>query len=134
MDVQDVGYQFAGTHFLASYLQCDKDQLTDLKELKQAMFDAVKASGATMLDSVDYVFSPNGYTGAIILSESHATIHTYPEVDSCFVDLFTCGEKCSYVKFDEALRNYLKPGIVDFHVVKRSTDTQVSTMGKNRAH
>lgn len=31
-----------------------------------------------------------GYSGIILLSESHASIHTYPEKDIAYMDLFSC--------------------------------------------
>ncbi|HEY2811661.1 MAG TPA: adenosylmethionine decarboxylase [Rhabdochlamydiaceae bacterium] len=102
-------YQFKGEHFLASYLDCDAKALTDLKHLEQAMLSAANQSGATILKSTHWVFPPDGFTMVILLSESHASIHTYPEQNACFVDLFTCGENCSSVNFDTALREYLKP-------------------------
>lgn len=102
-------YQFKGNHFLASYLECDHEALTDLPSLRAAMLDAAEKSGATVLDSVKYEFVGGGFTMVILLSESHASIHTYPEVGACFVDLFTCGDNCSSKNFDEALRTYLKP-------------------------
>jgi S-adenosylmethionine/arginine decarboxylase-like enzyme len=58
-------------------------------------------------------------TMVFLLSESHASIHTYPEHGACFVDLFTCGNKCSGEKFDQALREYLKPAHVTARVLIR---------------
>ena len=55
----------------------------------------------------------------LLLSESHASIHTYPEYNSCFVDLFTCGQKCSAEKFDMYLREYLKPKQTDSRIQVR---------------
>lgn len=122
-------YQFAGVHFCASYLGCQKRTLSNIDELKLAMERAVASSGATILAKVDHVFeSPNpdmvGYTCAFVLSESHATIHTYPEVDSCFVDLFTCGTRCSHERFDEVLRGYFQPSSMSFQVINRDTTTK----------
>jgi S-adenosylmethionine decarboxylase proenzyme len=74
------------------------------------MDEAVKASGATILNRTYYIFPPNGMTLVYLLSESHASIHTYPEKGACFVDLFTCGENCSAEGFDHLLRGYLQPG------------------------
>lgn len=121
--MQEQKYQFVGVHFVASYMECDHASLTNLKELKEAMTKAVKASGATILNMVDYVFEPDGYTSAYALSESHATIHTYPEFDSCFVDLFTCGNNCSHERFDQSLREYLHPVKVDAQVISRGGNT-----------
>lgn len=39
-----------------------------------------------------YEFSPQGYTAFAILSESHMSIHTWPEKDLIAFDLFCCRE------------------------------------------
>lgn len=120
----DPNYQFRGTHFLVSYSDCDVEALSDVESLSQAMYEAVKECGATILDSSRWVFPPNGLTMVILLSESHASIHTYPEHKACFVDLFTCGEKCSAEKFDAAMRAYLKPKIVKERTLIRNEEIQ----------
>lgn len=115
-------YDFCGTHFLASYNDCDQEALTNPQKLVEVMLKAAEASGATVLDSTYYIFPGNGMTMAILLSESHASIHTYPEHGSCFVDLFTCGNKCSHIEFDKTLREYLKPSNVSEKVHIRHQD------------
>lgn len=102
-------YEFVGRHFVASYYGCDVVALSNFRELKEIIKKASMAAGAQVLGESDYVFPPSGYTMVALLSESHASIHTYPEKQSCFVDLFTCGVNCSAEKFDEVLRDYLKP-------------------------
>lgn len=116
-------YEFSGRHFLASYLDCDSNAMSDLQNLMEAMDEAVKASGATILEKSSYVFPPNGVTVVYLLSESHASLHTYPEFGSCFVDLFTCGNKCSSETFDKVLRAYLKPEKVDIRLFQRNEET-----------
>ena len=37
-----------------------------------------------------YKFNPQGVTAYIILSTSHASIHTWPELGKCAIDIFTC--------------------------------------------
>lgn len=117
-------YQFRGVHFLASYCDCDMEALADVKNLISVMNDAVGECGATILESSHWVFPPNGLTMVFLLSESHASIHTYPEHGACFVDLFTCGDKCSAEKFDAAIREYLKPGIVNQRTLLRDEGIQ----------
>jgi S-adenosylmethionine decarboxylase len=112
-------YHFFGRHLTAQYYDCDHAALSDTRQLAAAMKQATLASGATVLGMADYTFPGNGYTMVLLLSESHASIHTYPEYNSCFVDLFTCGQKCSSEKFDAALRAYLKPKRVSSKVQER---------------
>ena len=102
-------FEFVGRHFLASYLGCDPRRLRDLAGLKAAFERAAAASGATLMGSSDHVYPPHGYTLVCLLAESHASIHTYPEHNACFVDLFTCGLRCRPEPFDAVLRDYLRP-------------------------
>lgn len=118
----DQEYQFKGTHFLVSYCDCDNSALTNLDQLKESMTAAVEASGATVLDVSSWVFPPSGLTMVFLLSESHASIHTYPEHNACFVDLFTCGENCSAEKFDAVMQAYLKPKTVNHQMLIRNKD------------
>jgi len=112
-------HYFSGKHFLASYLGCDQRAIGDLQSLLQTMENAVKASGATILSATPHVFPPNGLTVVYLLSESHASIHTYPEFGACFVDLFTCGDHCSPERFDQILRGYLRPSEVNARLFLR---------------
>jgi len=110
---------FYGRHLIAQYYDCDHDALCNIDKLTQTMKEATIASGAKILNSMDYVFDGNGYTMVLLLSESHASIHTYPEYNACFVDLFTCGQKCSAETFDLILREYLKPKQIDSRIQVR---------------
>ena len=105
-------YEFYGKHFTASYKECNPAALINTKALLCALENAVGSSGATILKREYVLFPGDGMTAMFLLSESHASIHTYPEHNACFVDLFTCGHHCSYEKFDEILTKYLKPGNV----------------------
>lgn len=117
-------HEFAGKHFLASYIGCDSEAMGNVEKMIEAMDGAVTSSGATILDKTPYVFEPNGLTMVYLLSESHASIHTYPEHGACFVDLFTCGDNCSPEPFDEALRAYLKPEKVNGHLFLRHEEIE----------
>ena len=119
VSAEESSYEFSGRHFVASYTGCDHAALSNVEALKEAFLSAVSESGATLLQSADYVFPPEGLTMVVLLSESHASIHTYPEHDACFVDLFTCGTRCQAEKFDEALRRYLQPSGVSHKILVR---------------
>lgn len=112
-------YQFLGRHLIVSYKECDHEALINVKALSEKMKEASNACGAQLLNSTEYCFPGNGLTMVCLLSESHASIHTYPEYNACFVDLFTCGNRCSAEKFDAVMREYLKPQKVDCEILER---------------
>src|SRR5262245_8740990 len=51
---------------------------------------AVRESGLTVVDEGFYKFSPHGFTCFLLLAESHASLHAWPEHGYCAIDLFTC--------------------------------------------
>ena len=124
---EESSYEFMGHHFLASYGECDPEALVDLEHLEKTMEEAVKATGATVVASTKHFFSPNGFMMVLLLSESHASIHTYPEHNACFVDCFTCGHSCDSSKFDEVLTHYLKPKQADRKMFLRNNETRMIT-------
>lgn len=102
-------HDFIGHHLIANYSGCDYNALTDLEGLRDALCRGIAATGATILSSNEHVFDGNGFTMMFLLSESHASIHTYPEYNSCFVDVFTCGMECKPEEFGRVMEEYLRP-------------------------
>lgn len=107
---EKAGYRFIGSHFLASYYECDPEVLKSKERLVSSLTEAVQVAGATLLQVASYEFAPAGVTIVALLSESHASIHTYPEFNACFVDFFTCGDQCDYTIFDAFLKKALYAG------------------------
>lgn len=63
--------------------------LGSLKKVKNAFVSAVKAIKASLLEIRLHLFSPNrGISGVAILSESHISIHVWPEFNYAAVDIF----------------------------------------------
>lgn len=113
-------YRFEGKHYYGNYVGCDHDAMINIDVLRDKFRDAIIASGATILTEADHLFEGNGYTSTVVLSESHASVHTYPEHNSCFIDLFTCGDKCRHEPFEETMIEYLKPSYVISNVIIRN--------------
>ncbi len=115
----NANYHFQGRHMMASFMGCDSEALLNADALLEAFSAAANATGATVLDTCSYVFPNGGVTAILLLSESHASIHTYPETGACFVDLFTCGETVDQDKFNEVMVSYLSPAAVNQNVFSR---------------
>lgn len=85
------GVTFAGKHLIIDLW--DAHGLDDEERIRQAMLDAVKAAGATLLHIHLHTFSPNGgVSGVAVLSESHISVHTWPERGFAAFDVFMCGD------------------------------------------
>ena len=90
-----------GRHILVEYYNCNEDTLRNHEEIEKLMNKAAELSGATIVTSTFHHFNPWGVSGAVIISESHLTIHTWPEFGYAAVDLFTCGDKVNpWIGFD----------------------------------
>lgn len=83
---------FTGRHVLAELTGVAPGVLDDTAALGTALRGALERAGATVCEIVSKRFDPQGATVLALLSESHASVHTYPELGSAFLDVFTCGE------------------------------------------
>ncbi len=108
-----------GRHLLAEFYDCNPNILNNLQLVQEAMLSAATACGATVVDSKFHHFSPYGVSGAVIISESHLAIHTWPEYGYAAVDLFTCGTACDPRMAYEHLQEKFKSGSAYCSELKR---------------
>ena len=108
-----------GKHLIIELFQCDRGILNDLRTLEYQLLEAVKLSGATIIQPFFHQFSPHGITGVVVVAESHFAIHTWPEYGYCALDIFTCGEQIKAHKALEYLKRNLKAVSVSVIETKR---------------
>ena len=96
-----------GNHIIVEYYNCDTEVLKKHEYIEEIMNLAARDMGATIIESVFHMFNPWGVSGAIIIAESHLTIHTWPEHNYAAVDLFTCGNLDPWIGFD-SLKRFFK--------------------------
>jgi S-adenosylmethionine decarboxylase len=77
------------------------DKLQRLDLLRPAITKTLAAGNMTVVGMSEHQFKPHGVTMLALLTESHFSIHTWPELRFAAVDLFTCG---SNVDTSAALR------------------------------
>jgi S-adenosylmethionine decarboxylase len=113
------GYEASGRHLLLTLTDCCPELLNDLEALRELASDAAVATGATVLNVCAQKFEPQGATVVVVLAESHASLHTYPEVQKVFWDCFTCGTVCDPEKSISVLKKRLGARSVSFQTVSR---------------
>jgi S-adenosylmethionine decarboxylase len=87
---------------------CDPEVLNDEEKITRYMLQAAEISGATIVGEVFHRFSPHGVSGAVVIAESHLSIHTWPEYRYAALDLFTCGDNVDPWKGFTFLRKKLR--------------------------
>src|ERR1700724_1823294 len=68
------------------------DEITDL------FIEALGRAGATIVDTVSHSFPTTGLTCVVILRESHAVLHTWPETGTINIDIFSCTSRLRSVQ------------------------------------
>ncbi|MEV0597465.1 adenosylmethionine decarboxylase [Nonomuraea cavernae] len=102
-------YDFSGVHVMADVYEIDRDTVDDEALIISGLTRGITRSGATLCGTQVKRFAPSGLTALFLLSESHVSVHTYPEQNSLFFDAFTCGSTCDPVLIVEELLAALGP-------------------------
>lgn len=87
-------------HIIADFKGCASNLLEKGKAGEEILQKTVDESGLHCVLIRYHQFEPIGYTAAALLTESHITLHTWPEYSAVQIDIFTCGEH------DKARRAY----------------------------
>lgn len=108
-----------GEHYIIELYDCKKTILDDLKSIQEALLEAARIAGATIIDQRFHKFSPQGVSGVIVIAESHLSIHTWPELGYAALDLFTCSHDMDIQKAMLLLRQVFEPGDTDVRYIPR---------------
>lgn len=79
-----------GVHFIVEASGCD-DTITDVVRLQEILVEAARRANAQVWSVSFNRFPPNGVSGVVVISESHLSVHTWPEVNYMALDIYTCG-------------------------------------------
>ncbi len=81
-----------GTHIMGDLSQCDSDYLfsLDSNKIEKKVSEIIAKNNFTKLGSYFHRFENNSFTGVVALSESHVSIHTWPELGVVNIDVYTC--------------------------------------------
>lgn len=81
----------SGKHMLCDIKNIRNLNLLNSREDLKKMMDYICSRfDFTILQKVEHEFTPQGITILYLLSESHFSIHTFPENEYAAIDLYTC--------------------------------------------
>uniref|UniRef100_A0A6C0D1X1 Adenosylmethionine decarboxylase n=1 Tax=viral metagenome TaxID=1070528 RepID=A0A6C0D1X1_9ZZZZ len=84
---------FSGKHLICNFKQIENiELLNSIDHLKDMCKIICKTHDFSILQECEHTFSPMGCTFLFLLSESHLSVHTFPEKNYIAFDLYTCRE------------------------------------------
>lgn len=95
-------------HVPPALYSADLGGCADLADLSTADIAAtfcavLQRAGATVVQELSHAFPGTGLTCVLILSESHAVLHTWPETGTVNVDIFSCSTRLKSLEAIEEL-------------------------------
>ena len=115
-----------GTHFLVDGEGSSFEKLNNLNHLVKMCFFIAGFYNLNVEDHIVKKFNPQGISVVFLLSESHLSIHTWPELGKFSLDLFSCScfkfdikIKKNKINLKTIINSYLKPSKINFQSIER---------------
>ena len=99
---------------------CDALAAIHPDEVSVIFAAALGRAGATILHALDHVFPGAGLTSVLILSESHAALHTWPETGTVHSDIFSCSGRLRSLDAVDELRRAFGARHVSIQEIRRA--------------
>lgn len=108
-----------GQHWIIELSGCSFSVLNNKEAITKAIDAVCTVGNFTCLEHAEHSFLPHGITMFYILSESHISIHTWPEHGYAAIDIFTCGKPPLKESIVNTLQEHLSPLHCDIQTIKR---------------
>jgi len=123
---------YLGNHIVVDMFDINLDKLTNINscignidEWNDCVKNWLIEANMTLLNTSWHSFNDKGaFTVLYLLSESHLSIHTWPEHKYIALDVFTCGNANTQLLVNN-IREYFEPKKIVIHKLNRGeiTDT-----------
>lgn len=119
-----------GKHLILEVFTRDSSVLINADSCQIVMRNVLNSHNVTIITDFWHSFGDRcGYTGVIILAESHFSIHTWPEKNYASIDLFLCGDDFDEERITEIavdIEKYFNPFNAGFKIIKRPDLTLIT--------
>lgn len=106
--------------YSADFSGCTALAALHTDEIADLFASALRDAGATIVQQVSHVYPGAGLTCVLVLRESHAVLHTWPETGTVNIDIFSCSSRLRGRAAVEALRRAFAARGVDVQEMPRA--------------
>src|SRR3954468_16172618 len=93
--------------YAADFGGCDALADLDAAAIAAAFIRALARAGGIVVQAMSHSFPGAGLTSVLILAESHAVLHTWPETGTVNLDVFSCSTRLKSLEAVNELSRYL---------------------------
>lgn len=108
-----------GIHIIAEFQGVDPCKISRAETLRSILDSVIAKSGLHVVSSSFHQFEPQGVSALYLLSESHLSVHTWPEHGYLALDIFTCGDDGPALHAFQLLIEEFQPKRVKKRVIRR---------------
>ncbi|PIT90214.1 MAG: adenosylmethionine decarboxylase [Candidatus Komeilibacteria bacterium CG10_big_fil_rev_8_21_14_0_10_41_13] len=108
-----------GRHLILELEEVQEEFLNNLDFIEKVLLEAAGRAGAKVLGQISRHFQPQGVTVIVGVSESHLSIHTWPEYGYAAMDIFFCGHDVKLELARQYILDQLKPGKIREQIINR---------------
>lgn len=118
---------FCGEHFVANYINCEYDLLSDPASIVVGFVTACAHTEAGINSISEETFDDGDITVCVIMDGAYAFAHIFSKKHHCLVDFISYKEGCSSKKFQLFMAELLDPEALRTVTMKR--DHNISMRG-----
>lgn len=98
----------------------NNEVLKNINGIKPLLKSIINNTSLNIVGELSYQFYPHGVTLIYLLAESHLSIHTYPELNYCAIDLYSCNNTFDPDIIIETIGNYFNNDCwITRHILER---------------
>jgi S-adenosylmethionine decarboxylase len=108
-----------GIHIIAEFHGVDPGKISRVEAIQVILDRVIAKSGLHTVSSSFHQFEPHGVSAVYLLSESHLSVHTWPEYYYMALDIFTCGNDKPAFRALQLLIDEFRPKSVKRRIIRR---------------
>lgn len=114
-----------GTHYIWDIHEVDALGISHESDVKVLLHNLCGLTPLQIVGESYKQFEPVGVTAILLLSESHLSIHTWPEHNFIAIDLFSC-RPIDHQAITAFIKKEYDGAVVDFRVLQRGVSQTVA--------
>jgi len=100
--------------------ECEALAALQREDITATFVAVLERSGATIVQALSHAYPGAGLTCVLILRESHAVLHTWPETGTVNIDIFSCSIRLKSLEAIDALSRSFGARHVSVQEIRRA--------------